>query len=151
MVLVQKLPFFKLFFSGNIGQGNVFYEEERRNGDACYVKTSVGSLYSLLPFRCFVLFQHLTCFILIAFIIWHLFNHTRRRRFWWHCGGACDMVSILFFFPQQCSTRVSLENNFFIKFYFLFLLSFYLTKKWQTLLTTGIAKPVYKKMSVLIL
>ena len=44
-------------------------------------------------------------------------------------GGACDMVSILFFFPQKRNTRVSLENNFFIQFYFLFLLSFYLPKK----------------------
>ena len=82
----------------------------------------------------------LSTFHLIAFILWHLFNHTRQRRFWWHCGDVCDMVSILFFFPQQRSTRVSLQNNFFIQFYFLFLLSFYLPKKWRTLLTTGIAK-----------
>ena len=26
MVLVQKWPFFKLFFLGNIGQDNVFYD-----------------------------------------------------------------------------------------------------------------------------
>ena len=26
MVLVQKLPFFQLFFLGNIGQENVFYD-----------------------------------------------------------------------------------------------------------------------------
>ena len=32
MVLVQKWPFFKLFFIGNIGQENVFYDIlERKN------------------------------------------------------------------------------------------------------------------------
>ena len=32
MVLVQKRPFFELYFSGNIGQENVFYDiRERRN------------------------------------------------------------------------------------------------------------------------
>ena len=32
MVLVQKWPFFQLFFLGNIGQENVFYGiEERKN------------------------------------------------------------------------------------------------------------------------
>ena len=32
MVLVQKLPFFQLFFLGNIGQKNVFYDIlEREN------------------------------------------------------------------------------------------------------------------------
>ena len=32
MVLVQKWPFFELFFLGNIGQENVFYDiVERRN------------------------------------------------------------------------------------------------------------------------
>ena len=33
MVLVQKWPFFQLFFLGNIGQENVFYDIlERKNG-----------------------------------------------------------------------------------------------------------------------
>ena len=32
MVLVQKWPFFQLFFLGNVGQNNVFYEIlERKN------------------------------------------------------------------------------------------------------------------------
>ena len=33
MLLVQKWPFFQLFFFGNIGQENVFYDIlERKNG-----------------------------------------------------------------------------------------------------------------------
>ena len=37
MVLVQKWPFFQLFFLGNIGQENVFYDIlERRNAFLCY-------------------------------------------------------------------------------------------------------------------
>ena len=31
MVLVQKWPFFQLFFLGNIGQENVFYDFLERN------------------------------------------------------------------------------------------------------------------------
>ena len=32
MVLVQKLPFFEVFFLGNVGQENVFYDIlERKN------------------------------------------------------------------------------------------------------------------------
>ena len=31
MVLVQKWPFFQLFFLGNIGQENVFYDILERN------------------------------------------------------------------------------------------------------------------------
>ena len=33
MVLVQKWPFFLLFFLGNIGQENVFYDIQERNND----------------------------------------------------------------------------------------------------------------------
>ena len=37
MVLVQKLPFFRLFFLGNIGQENVFYDIlERKNAFLSY-------------------------------------------------------------------------------------------------------------------
>ena len=37
MVLVQKWPFFQLFFLGNIGQENVFYHIlERKNAFLCY-------------------------------------------------------------------------------------------------------------------
>ena len=37
MVLVQKWPFFQLFFLGNIGQENVFYDIlERKNAFLCY-------------------------------------------------------------------------------------------------------------------
>ena len=37
MVLVQKSPFFKLFFLGNIGQENVFYDIlERKNAFLSY-------------------------------------------------------------------------------------------------------------------
>ena len=37
MVLVKKWPFFKLFFLGNIGQENVFYDIlERKNASLGY-------------------------------------------------------------------------------------------------------------------
>ena len=37
MVLVQKLPFFQLFFLGNIGQENVFYDIlEQKNAFLSY-------------------------------------------------------------------------------------------------------------------
>ena len=37
MVLVQKLPFFQLFFLGNIDQENVLYDIlERKNAFVCY-------------------------------------------------------------------------------------------------------------------
>ena len=39
MVLVQKWPFFQLFFLGNIGQENVFYDIlERKNAFLSYKK-----------------------------------------------------------------------------------------------------------------
>ena len=39
MVLVQKWPFFQLFFLGNIGQKNVFYDIlERKNAFLGYKK-----------------------------------------------------------------------------------------------------------------
>ena len=39
MVLVQKWPFFQLFFLGNIGQENVFYDIlERKNAFLGYKK-----------------------------------------------------------------------------------------------------------------
>ena len=39
MVFVQKCPFFKLFFLGNIGQENVFYDIlERKNAFLGYKK-----------------------------------------------------------------------------------------------------------------
>ena len=39
MVLVQKWPFFQLFFLGNIGQENVFYDIlERKNDFLVYKK-----------------------------------------------------------------------------------------------------------------
>ena len=40
MVLVQKWPFFKLFFLGNIGQDNVFYDilEGKKNAFLRYKK-----------------------------------------------------------------------------------------------------------------
>ena len=41
MVLVQKWPFFQLFFLGNIGQENVFYDIlERKNAFLGYKKKS---------------------------------------------------------------------------------------------------------------
>ena len=39
MVLIQKWPFFQLFFLGNIGQENVFYDIlERKNAFLAYKK-----------------------------------------------------------------------------------------------------------------
>ena len=39
MVLVQKWPFFHLFFQGNIGKENVFYDiQERKNAFLGYKK-----------------------------------------------------------------------------------------------------------------
>ena len=39
MVLVQKWPFFELFFLGNIGQENVFYDiVHRKNAFVAYKK-----------------------------------------------------------------------------------------------------------------
>ena len=44
MVLVQKWPFFQLFFLGNIGQENVFYNIlERKNAFLTYKKKSSKS------------------------------------------------------------------------------------------------------------
>ena len=44
MVLVQKWPFFQLFFLGNIGQENVFYDIlERKNAFLGYKKRSSKS------------------------------------------------------------------------------------------------------------
>ena len=44
MVLFQKWPFFQLFFTGNIGQENVFYEIlERKNAFLGYKKKSSKS------------------------------------------------------------------------------------------------------------
>ena len=124
---------------GAWGKGRGDRGKKEKGTPAMWKQASIASIPWLLATPISML-RCLSTFHLIAFILWHLFNHTRRRRFWWHCGGARDMVSILFFFPHQSSTRVSLENNFFIQFYFLFLVSFYLPKKWRTLLTMGIAK-----------
>ena len=42
MVLVQKWPFFQLFFIGNIGQENVFYDiKERKNAFLSYKNKKV--------------------------------------------------------------------------------------------------------------
>ena len=42
MVLVQKWPIFQLFFLGNIGQENVFYDIlERKNGFLGYKKNKL--------------------------------------------------------------------------------------------------------------
>ena len=51
MVLVQKLPFFQLFFFGNIGQENVFYDIlEEKNAFLSYknknFKKSKNSYFS---------------------------------------------------------------------------------------------------------
>ena len=44
MVLVQKWPFFQLFFLGNIGQENVFYDIlKRKNAFLGYKKRSLKS------------------------------------------------------------------------------------------------------------
>ena len=44
MVLVQKWPFFQLFFLGNIGQENIFYDIlERKNAFLAYEKRSSKS------------------------------------------------------------------------------------------------------------
>ena len=44
MVLVQKWPFFQLFFLGNIGQENVFYDIlEEKNAFLGYKKKSLKS------------------------------------------------------------------------------------------------------------
>ena len=44
MVLVQKWPFFQLFFKGNIGQENIFYDIlEQKNAFLGYKKTSLKS------------------------------------------------------------------------------------------------------------
>ena len=39
MVLVQKWPFFQVFFLGNIGQENVFYDILERKNDFLGLKT----------------------------------------------------------------------------------------------------------------
>ena len=52
MVLVQKLPFFQLFFLGNIGQENVFYEIlERKNAFLGYKKQEVEKAQKLTFFQ----------------------------------------------------------------------------------------------------
>ena len=44
MVLVQKWPFFQLFFGGNIGQENVFYDiVHPKNAFVAYKKESLKS------------------------------------------------------------------------------------------------------------
>ena len=44
MVLVQKWPFFQVFFLGNIGQENVFYDIlERKNAFLGYKRRSLKS------------------------------------------------------------------------------------------------------------
>ena len=44
MVLVQKWPFFQIFFLGNIGQENVFYDIlQRKNTFLSYKKRSSNS------------------------------------------------------------------------------------------------------------
>ena len=51
MVLVQKWPFFKLLFSKNIGQENVFYDIlERKNAFVSYKKKSLkGRKIDIFP------------------------------------------------------------------------------------------------------
>ena len=50
MVLVEKWPFFQLFFLGNIGQENVFYDIlERQNTFLGYKKSGVEKVEKL-PF-----------------------------------------------------------------------------------------------------
>ena len=52
MVLVQKWPFFKLFFLGNIGQENVFYDIlEQKNAFLGYKKKEVQKLEKLTFFQ----------------------------------------------------------------------------------------------------
>ena len=48
MVLVQKLPFFQIFFLGNIGQENVFYDIlERKNAFLSYKNKKVRKVEKL--------------------------------------------------------------------------------------------------------
>ena len=52
MVLVQKWPFFQLFFFGNIGQENVFYDIlERKNAFLGYKKEEVQKVEKLTFFQ----------------------------------------------------------------------------------------------------
>ena len=52
MVLVQKWPFFQLFFLGNIGQENVFYDIlERKNAFLGYKKKEVQKFVKLTFFQ----------------------------------------------------------------------------------------------------
>ena len=48
MVLVQKWPFYQLFFIGNIGQENVFYDiQERKNAFLGYKNNKFKNLQKL--------------------------------------------------------------------------------------------------------
>ena len=51
MVLVQKWPFFRLFFLGNIGQENVFYDslEQKDDFNARKTRSSKGGKKDILP------------------------------------------------------------------------------------------------------
>ena len=52
MVLVQKWPFFQLFFLGNIGQENVFYYIlKRKNAFLSYKKEMVQKVEKLTFFQ----------------------------------------------------------------------------------------------------
>ena len=52
MVLVQKWPFFQLFFLGNIGQENVFYDIlERKNAFLGYKNQEVEKVEKLKFFQ----------------------------------------------------------------------------------------------------
>ena len=52
MVLVQKWPFFQLFFLANINQENVFYEIlERKNAFLGYIKKAVQKVEKLTFFK----------------------------------------------------------------------------------------------------
>ena len=52
MVLIQKWPFFQLFFKGNIGQEKVFYDIlERKNPFLGYIKKKVQKVEKLTFFQ----------------------------------------------------------------------------------------------------
>ena len=76
---------------GAWGKGRGDRGKKEKGTPAMWKQASIASIPWLLATPISML-RCLSTFHLIAFILWHLFNHTRRRRFWWHCGGACDIV-----------------------------------------------------------
>ena len=66
MVLVKKWPFFQLFFLGNIGQENVFYDILERKNAFPPIYTVASSIYILIQ----SIIQFFVCFFLSVYYLW---------------------------------------------------------------------------------